>query len=494
MGREADYYEWSKQLSIFRMRAEFRSQKELARALQLKGYDISYGMVRQYESGNPPKKRGRHIELISFFKSCGAIVEPSEALSWLSLANQPGLNPKESSRIFSELVSIGVYVKGITLQELTELKVNQFIETLSKLLGVDPDDIDIDGIDEGSVRYRLKMSAEASERLLELALAKHDELLDLNIVLINIGDDSLLVDLSHLKNIEDARILQKLRKTGIKKQDNLLLAALDQQAVDLSDTTGFLQRLRTRLVSLSNISKSVNQLPTDLRKTTGTVEFRRLAFITALFLLIFLCSLGALGSALSYSSGWLVGILPDQSSTPSAHTNIVGTATPTPAAMHTPTSERPEIKATLKLPPSTAELLTPVLRPTLAEKPPPSTMEATGEIGPNLLLSNLVACLPGQVAEFNLGHSIHFEWRFVDTLENGEYLEIRVGPAKRDPLPVIGGQLPLSLSSGQNWFQRLEVADFAINGVTDYEWQIAHMGADETAISLSERGCLRIGN
>ena len=85
---------------------------------------------------------------------------------------------------------------------------------------------------------------------------------------------------------------------------------------------------------------------------------------------------------------------------------------------------------------------------------------------------------------------ITFEWRFTGTLEDGEYLEIRVGRAEGDPLPIIGGQLPSSLSSGQNWFQQLDVDSFALNGVTDYEWQIAHMAADETVISLSKRGCL----
>jgi hypothetical protein len=59
-------------------------------------------------------------------------------------------------------------------------------------------------------------------------------------------------------------------------------------------------------------------------------------------------------------------------------------------------------------------------------------------------------------------------------------------------LPIIGGQLPLSLANGESWFQRLQVASFYVTGVVEYEWQVAHMTVDETVLHLSDRGCLNI--
>ena len=127
-------------------------------------------------------------------------------------------------------------------------------------------------------------------------------------------------------------------------------------------------------------------------------------------------------------------------------------------------------------------------------KLPPPTYTATRQANQTLFLRNLTDCTPGQVATFRPGDQITFEWTWTDSLEDGEYLEIRVGPAGRPTLPIVGGQLPLALANGQSWFVRKVASEFQVANVTEYEWQVAHMAANQTVISLSPRGCLNVSS
>lgn len=220
--------------------------------------------------------------------------------------------------------------------------------------------------------------------------------------------------------------------------------------------------------------------------------------------LILLAALCGGGGFMAYSQGWLLAdaeatatSLPITSTAPGQPTeppadddeataaeatrgsNVVATvaaADPDPTAI--PGTDNPKE--------------TPILRPTLAILPTATQPVQSGSGSQTLFLRNLTNCNPGQIAEFRPGDQVGFEWRWTDSLAPGEYIEIRVGPAGRDPLPIVGGQLPLSLANGENWFQRLQVTSFYVSGVVEYEWQVAHMAADESIIHLSARGCLNV--
>ena len=85
-----------------------------------------------------------------------------------------------------------------------------------------------------------------------------------------------------------------------------------------------------------------------------------------------------------------------------------------------------------------------------------------------------------------------FAWEWPAELEEGQYLEIRVGPAG-DPNPVIvGGRVEPSLRDGIVWRWPLRVDDFVRSGVVDYEWQVYLMGAGQQELQKSPRGCLRV--
>ena len=232
-----------------------------------------------------------------------------------------------------------------------------------------------------------------------------------------------------------------------------------------------------------------------------------LAVLLGVFALLTLLVACIGGGVFAYSQGWLASIVPTADTVATVAATVDVTAvidegeTPDPVSTTSPVEDSGGIATLAPEAPvegsngGDAEAGgTPVLRPTLAETPTTTagTAGATNIGAQTIFLGNITNCQEGQVAEFQLGNRITFEWRFTDTLEGGEYLEIRVGRAGSDPLPIIGGQLPASLSSGESWFQQIDVADFIRNGVQEYEWQIAHMAANETPIQLSARGCLNI--
>ena len=218
--------------------------------------------------------------------------------------------------------------------------------------------------------------------------------------------------------------------------------------------------------------------------------------------LILLVALCGGGGYMAYSQGWLT--------TDATATSLPATSTALPEptepaagvddeAVEAPTRSS-NVAATVgaseanptAIPGTDNPKETPILRPTLAILPTATQPVQSGSGSQTLFLRNLTNCNPGQIAEFRPGDQVGFEWRWTDSLAPGEYVEIRVGPAGRDPLPIVGGQLPLSLANGENWFQRLQVTSFYVSGVVEYEWQVAHMAADESIIHLSARGCLNV--
>ncbi|MCB0482750.1 MAG: AAA-like domain-containing protein [Flavobacteriales bacterium] len=207
------------------------------------------------------------------------------------------------------------------------------------------------------------------------------------------------------------------------------------------------------------------------------------------------------------------GLLPTNTQTPTILATevntplpIVATATipqvtipPTESVIDLVEEETPEIietavpiqTATNSVTPSTLPSST--ISPTIEEVSPTNTplipTNALQPSPPPPSPTNLNFVCNSDPERFHSSQQVNFEWDWAGNLANGEYLEIRVGPRGGNLSSI--GKVPTQ-PQGTKWSWIAPATLFFDANYYDYEWQVAHMTANQRTIVASAKGCIHV--
>ena len=181
--------------------------------------------------------------------------------------------------------------------------------------------------------------------------------------------------------------------------------------------------------------------------------------------------------------------LPTTTVAPTAADVVAPTVAPAAAPTRRPTRAAPTAE------PGDAE--NPDLLPTLRPTSTPETAATDSAVAPpppppaSAFRLRIYRCSDAPLATFTRQATLLFEWDWSGQLGEGEYLELRAGPAD-GALRIVGGRVEPSQRDGNVWRWPILLEQFYDENFRDYQWQIFHMSAGQMELGRSERGCLII--